>query len=142
MGTCIKCRTRHITLVQDFLYQVIHLLILLKHNSFGRLQLVPGVITVVALRGRAVSTTAPTAGQVLKWNGVSNIWEPSSSLNYNAGPGITIFGSTISHTSHIGDITGITAITVTGLQGKKSFYKCSKYWRGFKWNGSAWEACY
>jgi len=52
--------------------------------------------TVDGLQGNPVSNTAPTNGQVLKWNGTA--WEPSSDNNttYTAGNGIDISGNTIS----------------------------------------------
>lgn len=34
--------------------------------------------SVVKLQGRAISSTAPTAGQALVWNGTTNLWEPGT----------------------------------------------------------------
>ena len=48
------------------------------------------------LQGKTISTTAPTAGQTLKWNGTS--WTPGndSTVSYSAGTGTTLTGTTFS----------------------------------------------
>lgn len=60
--------------------------------------------TVDGLQGRSVSATAPSSGQVLKWDGTS--WTPSADNNtgvtYSAGPGIDITGTVISNTGPTG----------------------------------------
>ena len=52
--------------------------------------------TVVKLRGRTISSTAPSSGQVLKWNG--SAWAPAADNNttYSAGQGLTLSGTTFS----------------------------------------------
>jgi hypothetical protein len=42
--------------------------------------------TVDGLQGRSVANTAPTAGQVLAWNGSTSAWTPATDNNYPAGP--------------------------------------------------------
>jgi hypothetical protein len=56
-----------------------------------------GATTVARLRGQTVASTAPTAGQVLKYNGTTNQWEPAADSNSG------------------GTLTGLTA--GTGLSG-------------------------
>ncbi len=65
-----------------------------------------------------VNTIGVQPGQILSWNGSS--WVPAADQNttYTAGTGITLTGTTFSHTAHTGDATGATALTVVGLQGR------------------------
>jgi hypothetical protein len=37
----------------------------------------PGAVTVNALQGRSLSTTAPSSNQVLQWNSAANQWQPA-----------------------------------------------------------------
>ncbi len=55
-------------------------------------------LTVTGIQGRAVSSTAPTNNQILKWNG--SAWTPSTDDNttYTAGTGISITSNTINST--------------------------------------------
>jgi hypothetical protein len=59
----------------------------------------PGAVTVHSLQGRSVSNTAPSDGQVLKWNAAENDWEPApgqtgnSSFVFASQTTITIPGS-------------------------------------------------
>jgi hypothetical protein len=47
------------------------------------------------LQGSAVSTTAPTSSQILKWNSSSSAWEPANEVSYSAsGSGLTLSGTT------------------------------------------------
>jgi hypothetical protein len=54
--------------------------------------------TVVALQGRDVANTAPTNGQVLKWNNALTRWEPAADDNttYTNGAGLDLTGTTFS----------------------------------------------
>ncbi len=77
-----------------------------------------GNLTVVRLQGRSISPTAPTSGQVLKWNSGTSIWEPSTDNNttYTAGTGISIASNIITNTSP-DQTVGLTAgagISVSG----------------------------
>ncbi len=78
--------------------------------------------TVEKIQGRNVATTAPTNGQVLKWNG--SAWEPATDKDttYTAGAGL--------------DLTGTTFSILGTYQLPQS---CSAN-QIAKWNGSAW-AC-
>lgn len=55
-------------------------------------------VTVGKIQNRAVASTAPTDGQVLKWNNGSGAWEPAADAGttYNAGTGLTLSGTTFS----------------------------------------------
>lgn len=55
--------------------------------------------TVTRIQGRDVVTTAPTASQVLKWNGTA--WAPAADENitYTSGSGIDVSGGVITATS-------------------------------------------
>lgn len=74
-------------------------------------------LTVTGLRGRTVSTTAPSSGQVLKYNGTS--WAPASDDNttYTAGTGLSLTGTQFANTSPDQTVTltqgGATTITGT-----------------------------
>ncbi len=51
------------------------------------------------LQGSKISTTAPTAGQVLEWNGGTSLWTPttfSAGTTYTAGNGLTLSGNQFS----------------------------------------------
>lgn len=45
--------------------------------------------TVIKLQNRALSSTAPTADQVLSWNNVTSVWEP---VSFTAGAGLQLIG--------------------------------------------------
>ncbi len=73
--------------------------------------------TVDGLQGRAVSSSAPSSGQVLKWNGSS--WAPGADDGgtiYTGGTGISISGSTINNTG-VTSLTAGTGISLSGSTG-------------------------
>jgi hypothetical protein len=65
-----------------------------------------------------VNTIGVQPGQILSWNGTN--WVPVNDQNttYTAGTGLTLTGTTFSHTPHTGDASGATALTVVGLQNR------------------------
>lgn len=74
--------------------------------------------SVVALRGRLVSTQTPGAGQVLAWSGVD--WRPASPTIYSAGTGLSQVGSTFSlanDASSLNLVTGGAASVSSGRIG-------------------------
>lgn len=77
-----------------------------------------GNLTVVRLQGRSISPTAPTSGQVLKWNSGTSLWEPSADNNttYTAGTGINIASNIITNTSpdQTVSLTAGAGISVSG----------------------------
>jgi hypothetical protein len=54
--------------------------------------------TVARIQGRAVADTAPTGGQVLKWDASTNAWIPAADndTTYSAGAGLQLVGTTFS----------------------------------------------
>lgn len=59
-----------------------------------------GATKVEKLQNRSVAATAPTNGQVLKWNGGTSTWEPSADTDttttYTAGTGLSLAGTVFS----------------------------------------------
>jgi len=85
-----------------------------------------------ALQGNNVSTTAPSNGQALKWNG--SAWAPATDANttYSAGTGLTLSGNTFNAQAstamwNADELQGNTVSTATPSSGQV-----------LKWNGSAW----
>jgi hypothetical protein len=64
--------------------------------------------TVARLQGRAVATTAPNTGQVLKWSGSAWTPSPDNDTTYSAGAGLSLSGTTFSIASG-GVTTGMLA---------------------------------
>ncbi|MEM6343731.1 MAG: tail fiber domain-containing protein [Bacteroidota bacterium] len=109
-------------------------------------------LTVDGLQGNPVSSTAPSSGQVLKWNGTE--WEPGTDdgTTYTGGAGITVSGTTIINsgdtdasddittaTAAAGDVSGtFPTLTVDGLQGNPVANTAPSSGQVLKWNGSQW----
>ncbi|WP_374033481.1 beta strand repeat-containing protein [Bdellovibrio bacteriovorus] len=57
-----------------------------------------GAMKVEKLQNRSVAATAPTNGQVLKWNNGTSTWEPSADTDttYSAGTGLSLAGTVFS----------------------------------------------
>ena len=74
-----------------------------------------------------VSTTVPTTGQVLSWNG-SN-WVPADDNNttYTAGTGLDLTGTIFSLNSGINNLTDVDVSTTAPMNGQV-----------LSWNGSNW----
>jgi hypothetical protein len=64
--------------------------------------------TVARIQGRAVATTAPSTGQVLKWSGSAWTPSPDNDTTYSAGAGLSLSGTTFSIASG-GVTTGMLA---------------------------------
>jgi len=62
--------------------------------------------SVAALRGRTVSTNAPSSGQVLTWSGAD--WRPVSPTTYSAGTGLTQVGTTFSLANSASSLSLVT----------------------------------
>ena len=110
--------------------------------------------SVSSIQGRGVSSTSPTSGQVLKWNG--SLWAPAaddnSSTSYTAGAGISISGTTISNTGdpnanddiNVGDVAGgdlngsYPNPSVSSIQGRGVSSTSPTSGQVLKWNGSLW----
>jgi hypothetical protein len=93
------------------------------------------------LQGVGVSTTAPVNGQILKYDGTNWIPAADNNTTYTAGTGLTLSGTTFSHNAHSGDVTGATALTVTGIQGRQVTSNAPANGQVLKWNtsNSRWE---
>ncbi|MEL6253349.1 MAG: tail fiber domain-containing protein [Bacteroidota bacterium] len=110
-------------------------------------------LTVTGLQGAAVSATAPTSGQVLKWNGTE--WEPGLDQGtiYTAGTGVNITGANVientgdtdgsdditTATAAAGDVSGtFPTLSVTGLNGNAVANTAPATGEVLKWNGTQW----
>lgn len=85
-----------------------------------------------SVQGRSVSTTAPTSGQVLKWNGTN--WTPSADngASYTAGSGLTLTGTAFSANS-------TSAMwNASSVQGRSVSTTAPTSGQVLKWNGSSW----
>ncbi|MBL0139394.1 MAG: hypothetical protein IPP86_12845 [Bacteroidetes bacterium] len=82
--------------------------------------------TVAKIRGAAVSTTAPTNGQVLKYNGTQYVPSTDNNTSYTQGTGINISGSTISNT--VTTLDNLSDVTTTGAASGQVL----------KYNGTNW----
>ena len=82
--------------------------------------------TVAKIRGTTVSTTAPTNGQVLKYNGTQYAPASDNNTTYTQGTGINIAGTTISNTiTALGNLSDVnTTGAASGLV--------------LKYNGTTW----
>jgi hypothetical protein len=68
-------------------------------------------LTVVAIRGVGVSTTAPTNNQILKYNGTN--WIPADETAYAAGTGISLSGNTFTNTGDLSSVNELQDLTYT-----------------------------
>ncbi|MEO0469012.1 MAG: tail fiber domain-containing protein [Bacteroidota bacterium] len=109
-------------------------------------------LTVTGLQNQAVSTTVPTNGQFLVFNGTE--WVPGADNNttYTAGTGIDVMGTVISNTGDTdatddivigtaaaGDLSGsYPAPTVAAIQGNPVSATAPNVGEVLEWNGSAW----
>ncbi len=95
--------------------------------------------SVSKIRGRTVSTTAPSSGQVLEWNGSQ--WSPGLDNNttYSAGAGLTLSGTLFSHNPHTGDVSGTTSLTVTRIRNRSIANETPVAGEVLKWVNNAWR---
>ncbi|MPS74973.1 MAG: hypothetical protein E2590_17730 [Chryseobacterium sp.] len=112
--------------------------------------------TVAKIQNKAVSSTAPANGQVLKYNTTTSAWEPAADTDtnttYTAGSGLTLTGTSFSANDATtgtkgivqlsGDLTGIAASpTVAKIQNKAVSSTAPSNGQVLKYNTStsAWE---
>ena len=106
-----------------------------------------GVATVTGIQTRAVSTTAPTDGQVLQWNNSTSEWEPttpSGAATYTADRFLSTDGSGNIQTFDFSqDLSSTTAgvATVTGIQSRAVSSTAPTNGQVLQWNNSSseWE---
>lgn len=89
----------------------------------------PSSTRVTQIQGRAVSSTAPAAGQTLVWNASTSRWEPQTSA---AAGSISLAGDAV------GPSTGVTVVQ---LQGRSVASTTPQNGQALIWNGSTnrWE---
>ncbi|MEZ4775833.1 MAG: tail fiber domain-containing protein [Bacteroidia bacterium] len=111
-------------------------------------------LTVDGLQGVAVSATAPTLDQVLKFDGTNWIPAADATASYVAGTGIDITGNTVTNTGDTnaaddittataatGDVTGtFPNLTVDGLQGVAVSATAPITSEFLTYNGTNWVA--
>jgi hypothetical protein len=78
--------------------------------------------TVAKIQGKSVSTTAPTNGQVLKYNTTTSSWEPAADVGttYTGSTSVTLNGTAFERPALTGDVTASAnsnATTVAKIQG-------------------------
>ncbi|WP_374458500.1 beta strand repeat-containing protein [Chryseobacterium taeanense] len=112
--------------------------------------------TVAKIQNKTVSSTAPTNGQVLKYNTTTSAWEPAADIDtnttYTAGSGLTLTGTSFSANDATtsakgivqlaGDLTGTAASpTVAKIQSKAVSSTAPTNGQVLKYNTttSAWE---
>ncbi len=135
--------------------------VILNGNSYERAALSGDVnssqnsntVTVTRIQGQTISSAAPTAGQVLKWNGTA--WAPAADVDtdtnttYTAGSGLTLTGTVFSANDATGTTNGIIRLagdlsgtaaspTVTRIQGQSISSTAPTSGQVLKWNGTAW----
>ncbi|WP_148285344.1 hypothetical protein [Flavobacterium sp. B17] len=112
--------------------------------------------TVAKIQSKAVSSTAPTNGQVLKYNTGTSSWEPAADTDtnttYTAGSGMTLTGTSFSANDATTSVKGIvqlagdlagtaTSPTVAKIQNKAVSSTAPTNGQVLKYNTgtSAWE---
>ncbi len=81
-------------------------------NLAGDVTGAQGTTTVAKIQGRNVATTAPSNGQVLKFNTTTTQWEPANDETATAGPGGTITGVTAGTGLTGGGTSGSVALNI------------------------------
>lgn len=93
------------------------------------------------LQGKGITSTLPTSGQVLQYNGTN--WAPttpSGGTTYTAGTGISISGGNVISANNLaGDVTGAPGTnTVTKIQGDPVSTTAPASGQVLQWNGSSY----
>ena len=115
----------------------------------------PGTVTVTGLGGRKLGSLTPLDGQILKWNGVSQQWEPTTLAG-----AMSVFGRTGAIMPQTGDYTfaqiagsvaagqlpsaggdlngTLTGARVTGLQNRPVGTAVPTTGQVLAWDGAQW----
>ena len=115
----------------------------------------PGTVTVTGLGGRKLGSLTPLDGQFLKWNGVSQQWEPTTLAG-----AMSVFGRTGAIAAQTGDYTfaqiagsvaagqlppaggdlngTLTGARVTGLQNRPVGTSVPSTGQVLAWDGTQW----
>ncbi|PKP22628.1 MAG: hypothetical protein CVU05_03080 [Bacteroidetes bacterium HGW-Bacteroidetes-21] len=97
-----------------------------------------------------VTNTAPDQNVILTGTGATSVTgtypnftisSTDANTTYSAGTGISLSGTQFSHNAHSGDVSGTTALTVTGMQGRSISTNIPANGQVLKWNSttSKWE---
>lgn len=104
-----------------------------------------GVTSVDKLKGKTLSATAPTNGQVLKYNTTTSAWEPAADTDtnttYTGSTSINLNGTSFERTALTGDVSAAAnsnATTVAGIQGRSVSNTAPTTGQVLGWNGSSW----
>jgi len=102
----------------------------------------------ISITGNVIDNTAPDQPVVLNGTGATTVTGTypiftisSTDINttYSAGTGLTLTGTTFSHNAHTGDVSGTTALTVTGIQGKAVSPTAPAPSQVLQYDGSNWS---
>lgn len=104
----------------------------------------PGNLQVQRIQGRQVSATAPSSGNVLRWNSSSSLWEPGAAAqgDLTAGLGIVISGSTVALNDAVVPMysTGASVPSSACMAGRDTHLDTSTGFLYFCSAGNAWRA--
>ena len=88
--------------------------------------------------GLSVFVISDQTNYQLRGGTTNSDWVSISTTAYTAGLGITLTGTTFSHPSHSGDVTGATTLTLVALRGRTLAATTPTNGDVLGWNGSAW----
>jgi hypothetical protein len=101
----------------------------------------------INITGNVIENTAPDQTVNLTGTGATTVTgnypnftinSTDSNTTYSAGTGLTLTGTTFSHNAHSGDVSGITALTVTGIQNKPVSSTAPTTNQVLQYDGSSW----
>ncbi len=104
--------------------------------------------TGINITGTTIENTAPDQPVVLNGTGATTITgtypnftisSTDNNTTYTAGTGLTLTGTSFSHNAHTGDVSGTTALTVTGIQGMAVDSTAPTTNQVLQYNGSNWS---
>ena len=102
----------------------------------------------INITGTTITNTQPDQAVSLTGQGSTTVTgtypnftisSTDNNTTYTAGTGLTLTGTTFSHNAHTGDVSGTTALSVTGIQGKPVSSTTPTINQIYKWNGTNWS---